>query len=159
MPALTPESAAHPDAGAGAESAKPSPPAVVLFDGVCNLCNAWVRFVIDRDPAGRFVFATLQGEVGRRLIAGRTGKDPDLGSVVLLEEGKVRTRSTAALRIARRLRGGWPLLYAFVAIPRPLRDAVYDWIARNRYRWFGRRETCAVPTAETRDRFLDSDRG
>jgi len=131
-----------------------SPRATVLFDGVCNLCNGAVLFVIDRDPRGVFRFAALQSDEARRLLAAHGRRAPDLSSILLLEAGRVYERSTAALRIARRLTGLWPLLYAFVAVPRPLRDAVYDWVARNRYRWFGRQEACRVPTPELRERFL-----
>jgi len=125
---------------------------VVLFDGVCNLCNASVLFVIDRDPGGRFAFAPLQSGVAARLLAHRGYGETSLGSVLLLEGGRVYERSTAALRVARRLGGWWPLLYAFIAVPRPIRDAVYDWIARNRYRWFGKEEACRIPTPELRSR-------
>ena len=133
-------------------------PAVILFDGVCNLCNGAVLFVLDRDPRARFRFAPLQGdEAGRRLAA--HGPEAErvraaLSSIVLLEDGVLHTRSTAALRIARRLRWPWPLLYAAIAIPAPVRDLVYDWVARNRYRWFGREEACRLPTPALRARFL-----
>jgi len=128
-----------------------SEPQVVLFDGVCNLCNGAVRFILARDPAGRFRFASLQSEFARRLLR----EDGRVETIVLLEAGKSYFRSTAALRIARGLRFPWPLLYAFVAVPRPLRDLAYDWVARHRYAWFGKRETCLVPTPEMRGRFLD----
>lgn len=128
--------------------------ATVLFDGVCNLCNASVLFVIDRDPGGRFRFAPLQSDEGRAVLREHGFAGGDLSSVVLVERGRVYTRSAAALRIARRLTGAWPLLYALVAVPRPLRDAVYDWVARNRYRWFGREAACRMPTPELRRRFL-----
>jgi predicted DCC family thiol-disulfide oxidoreductase YuxK len=126
-------------------------PHVVLFDGVCNLCNGAVRFILARDPGERFQFASLQSEAARRLLR----DDGRVETIVLLEAGKRYTRSTAALRIARGLRFPWPLLYAFVAVPRPLRDLVYDWVARHRYAWFGKRDTCLVPTPEVRRRFLD----
>jgi predicted DCC family thiol-disulfide oxidoreductase YuxK len=128
-----------------------SPQHVVLFDGVCNLCNGAVRFILARDPAGRFRFASLQSEAARRLLR----DDGRAETIVLLEAGKTYTKSTAALRIARGLRFPWPLLYAFVAVPRPLRDLVYDWVARHRYRWFGKRETCLLPTPEVRGRFVE----
>ena len=126
--------------------------AIVLFDGVCNLCNSSVHFIIARDPAARFRFAALDSAAGQRLLA-ESGLSGSL-SVVLIENGRAYTRSAAALRIARRLRFPWPLLYALIVVPRPLRDAVYDWIARNRYRWFGKREVCMTPTPELRSRFL-----
>ena len=127
---------------------------IVLFDGVCNLCNGAVRFILARDPRARFRFASLQSEAARRLLGG----DPPAETIVLIEAGKTHTRSTAALRIARLLRFPWPLWYGWIVVPRPLRDGVYDWVARHRYRWFGRRDTCMVPTPELRDRFLDGGR-
>ena len=126
---------------------------MLLFDGVCTLCNGLVRFVIERDPAGRFQFAPLQSDAARRLLRAVPQPWPD--SLVLVEDGRLFTRSTAALRVARGLRFPWPLAYVFVAVPRPVRDWAYDAIARNRYRWFGRREVCMVPTPELRSRFLD----
>ena len=149
MPPLTP---APSDAGRRGH-------AVVLFDGVCNLCNGSVLFVIDRDPSGYFRFAPLQSDEARRLLAAHAGAGQDvaggdLSSVVLIEGGRLYTRSTAALRVARRLTGAWPLLYAFAAVPWVARDAVYDWVARNRYRWFGREDACRVPTPDLRARFL-----
>lgn len=126
---------------------------IVLFDGVCNLCNGAVRFIIDRDPAGRFRFASLQSSAARAVLGASAVEDPLPDSIVLVASGRVTTRSTAILRIARGLKFPWPLLYAFIVIPRRLRDAVYDVVARNRYRWFGRREVCMVPTPELRERF------
>ena len=123
----------------------------VLFDGVCNLCNGAVRFILARDPADRFRLASLQSEAARRLL----GHEGPGETIVLLEAGKTYTKSTAALRIARGLRFPWPLLYAFAAVPRPLRDLVYDWVARHRYRWFGKRDACPWPTPEVRGRFLE----
>jgi predicted DCC family thiol-disulfide oxidoreductase YuxK len=126
---------------------------VLLFDGVCTLCNGFVRFVIERDPAGRFQFAPLQSDAARRMLGAAPQPWPD--SLVLVEDGRLFTRSTAALRVARGLRFPWPLAYGFVAVPRPVRDWVYDVVARNRYRWFGRRDVCMVPTPELRSRFLN----
>ena len=129
--------------------------AVVLFDGVCNLCNGAVNFIIDRDPDAYFRFAPLQSDVAQRLLTETDAADATLDTIVLVEDGTAYVRSTAALRIARRLSGPWPLLYAFLVVPRPLRDAVYDWIAEHRYRWFGRREECRLPTPDLKDRFLE----
>lgn len=129
---------------------------VVLFDGHCNLCSAAVRFVIARDAAGFFRFASLQSEAGERLLRAR-GHAPASGppeSVVLVEGAEVHWRSDAALRIARRLDGAWPLAYALILVPRLLRDAIYRAIARRRYRWFGRTESCRLPGPEHADRFL-----
>jgi len=129
--------------------------AVVLFDGVCNLCNGAVNFIIDRDPEGYFRFAPLQSDVAEQLVAGTDAADATLDTIVLVEDGTAYVRSTAALRIARRLSGPWPLLYAFLVVPRFLRDAVYDWVAEQRYRWFGKRDQCRVPTTTLKDRFLE----
>jgi predicted DCC family thiol-disulfide oxidoreductase YuxK len=126
---------------------------VLLFDGVCTLCNGVVRFVIDRDRAGRFQFAALQSDAGRRLLGGVPQPVPD--SFVLFEDGRVFTRSAAALRVARGLPFPWPLAWAFIIVPRPVRDWAYDVVARHRYRWFGRGDTCLVPAPEERARFLD----
>jgi len=129
---------------------------LLLFDGVCNLCNASVQFIIDRDPQARFRFAALQSDVGRALAA-ECGIDADaLDSIVLVEDGRCYTHSSAALHVARRLSGGWPLLAALTVVPRPLRDLVYGFIAARRYRWFGKEETCRIPTPELRARFLDA---
>ncbi len=126
----------------------------MLFDGVCNLCNGSVLFVIDRDPAGHFQFAPLQSDPGRQLLQRHGYAGADLSSIVLVDGGRLYTRSTAALRIARRLTWPWRLLHALIVVPRPVRDAVYGLIARNRYRWFGREEACRIPTPELRHRFL-----
>lgn len=129
---------------------------VILFDGVCNLCNASVDFVVRRDRRARFRLAPLQSPLARELLSARRQTDEVRDSVVLAEPGgRLSYASTAALRIARGLGFPWFLLYPLILVPRPLRDAVYDWIARNRYRWFGRRDTCRVPTAEERARFAD----
>ncbi len=130
--------------------------AIVLFDGGCNLCNGSVLFIIDRDPGAYFRFAALQSDVGRDVLAG-VGRaipagDPD--SIVLVENGRVYERSTAALRIVRRLRGAWKLAWLFVIVPRPLRDLVYRLVARNRYRWFGRTAECRIPPPALRSRLL-----
>jgi predicted DCC family thiol-disulfide oxidoreductase YuxK len=136
-------------------SAEGTPHPIVLFDGVCNLCNGSVQFLLKRDTRARLRFASLQSEVGRSLMA-EHGLDPDaLSSVVLVEDGRIWQESSAALRVARHLPGAWKLLRVFAVIPRPLRDAVYRLIARNRYRWFGKTETCWLPTPELRGRFLE----
>lgn len=139
--------------------AAPTPAPVLLFDGECNFCNATVLFVVDRDPRAVFRFAPLQGEDAARALTA-AGVDAaamqrDLDTVVLLEDGGVHVRSTAALRVARRLAWPWPLLYyAFILVPAPLRDLAYRLVARNRYRWWGRSTECRVPTPELRARLL-----
>jgi len=127
---------------------------LVLFDGVCNLCNASINFMIDRDPRSRLRFAPLQSELGQSLLREHGLPPAELDSMVLLSEGKVYRKSSAALRIAQRLKWPWPLLSGFLIVPRLLRDPFYNLVARNRYRWFGRQESCRVPTPELRERFL-----
>lgn len=127
----------------------------MLFDGDCNLCNGAVQFVLRRDPRAVFHFASLQSAVGRQLLASVGAKATLPDSIVLVQDGAWALKSTAALRIARGLRWPWPLCAVFFVVPRPLRDLLYDWIARNRYRWFGKRESCLVPTPALRARFLD----
>jgi predicted DCC family thiol-disulfide oxidoreductase YuxK len=126
---------------------------VILFDGVCNVCSGFVQFVIERDPAGRFQFGALQSDEGQRLLAS-IGHSSHLDTMVLVEQGRVFTRSAAALRVVRSLRFPWPLVYALVAVPAPLRDRLYDFFARHRYEWFGRRDRCLVPTPEIERRFI-----
>ena len=130
---------------------------IVLFDGVCNLCNASVRFLIDRDPKSRLRFASLDSPAAREILRdlGRPLLDGAPDSIVLVEDGCVYERSTAALRIVRHMSGAFWLLGALWIVPRPIRDAVYRWVAANRYRWFGKSDTCLVPTPELRERFLD----
>lgn len=129
---------------------------VILFDADCNLCNGSVQFVIRRDPRARFRFAGLRSVAGRAALAaaGVQASLPD--SIVLVRGNRVLMKSAAALAIARGLRLPWPLLTVFWLVPYPLRDLVYDWVARNRYRWFGKRQQCWVPTSELRSRFLDA---
>lgn len=129
---------------------------LVVFDGECRLCSGAVRFILERDRAGVFRFVPLQSSLGRRLLRAR-GHDPgDAGTMLLVDGDDVLERSDAVLAVARRL-PGWGWTRVLRAVPRAIRDAVYSLVARNRFRWFGRRETCYVPTAEERSRFLDDD--
>jgi predicted DCC family thiol-disulfide oxidoreductase YuxK len=127
---------------------------IILFDGICNLCNGFVQFVIAHDPSGRFKFASLQSETAQNLLTDIPTSDQNLDSVVLIQNGHIYKRSTAALRILRHLSGGWPLLYLFIILPAFFRDWVYDIIAKNRYRWLGQRESCLLPTPALKSRFL-----
>jgi predicted DCC family thiol-disulfide oxidoreductase YuxK len=126
-----------------------------LFDGVCNLCNGFVQFVIERDPDGRFQFAALQSAAARRVLDQHHAAGSLLESVVLVEDGRLFIGLTAALRVARRLRFPWPLAAGLLVIPRPLRDWIYSAVARRRYDWFGKRERCMVPTPALRSRFIE----
>ncbi|MEO5656949.1 MAG: thiol-disulfide oxidoreductase DCC family protein [Nitrospiria bacterium] len=128
---------------------------LVLFDGVCGLCTRTVRFVIHRDPRRRFRFAALQSPLGRRVLERAGLPVEEFATFVLLDETGLHTRSTAALRVARRLSGPWRLLAVGLLIPKPIRDVVYDWVARRRYRLFGRLEACPIPPPEIRDRFVE----
>jgi predicted DCC family thiol-disulfide oxidoreductase YuxK len=129
---------------------------VVLFDGVCNLCNAVVNFVIDHDPDAMFRFAALQSDAARDRLAalGEPPPPPDPQTFLLLDEGTVYRESTAALLLLGKLRGPLRLMKVFLFVPRPIRDGVYRFIARHRYGWFGRTEACRMPTAELKARFL-----
>jgi predicted DCC family thiol-disulfide oxidoreductase YuxK len=127
---------------------------VILFDGVCNMCNTAVNFVIDHDSKAVFKFASLQSEQGKA-IGRQYGIDTtQLESVVLIKDGKAYAKSDAALQIARQFDGLWSWLYAFVIVPRFIRDSLYKWVANNRYKWFGKRESCRMPTKELKARFL-----
>ncbi len=126
--------------------------AIVLFDGVCNFCNASINFIIKRDKKGYFKFAPLQSKFAIKLIGDKTLPIPE--SVILIENNKTFDRSSAALRIAKKLDGLWPILYVFILIPKPIRDWAYNIIGRNRYKWFGKTEACMIPTPEVRNRFL-----
>jgi len=127
---------------------------VVLFDGVCGLCDASVNFIIDHDPAARFHFAPLQSEVAAGLLRRHRLDPADMTSIILVEGRQTYARSTAILRIARGLRFPWPLAAWFVVIGPPVRDWVYDWVARNRYRWFGRFDACRMPASGLAERFI-----
>lgn len=128
---------------------------VILFDGVCNLCNASINFIIDRDSRQLFRYASLQSDFGQQ-VKHTFSKGADLDSVLLLKEGQLLEKSDAALEIARQLDGFWFVLTVFKVVPRPIRDAVYSWIARNRYRWFGKQDACRIPTPELKALFLDA---
>ena len=128
---------------------------ILLFDGVCNLCNAAVVMVLRHDKAGVFRFAALQSATGQKLLEAHGLSVQNLDSVVMIDGQKVYLRSDVPLEVARRLNGFWPLLTVFGLIPRSVRDGIYSFIARNRYRWWGHRETCMVPDAALRHRFYD----
>ncbi len=127
---------------------------VLLFDGVCNLCNRAVAFIVRRDPAARVRFASLQSPAGRERLRAHGLPEDHIDSLVLIDQGQAWQRSDAALRVAGYLRPPWSWLRALRVLPRPLRDGLYRWIARHRYRWFGKREACMVPDDELRSRFL-----
>lgn len=127
--------------------------AVILFDGVCNLCNGYVQFIIKRDPKGQFQFAPLQSQIAEELIQ-RHQLPNKIDSVILIDNDKAYTFSDAPLKILYKLGGFWSLTYPFILVPKFIRDRVYKWIAKNRYQWFGQKNSCMIPTPELKQRFL-----
>ncbi|HEX6751172.1 MAG TPA: thiol-disulfide oxidoreductase DCC family protein [Longimicrobium sp.] len=127
---------------------------LVLYDGTCGLCNRSVQLILRHDRRGRFRFAALQSDAGRALLERHGLPTGEMDTVVLVEGGRAYTRSRAALRIARRMDAPWPVLWPLAAIPRVVADLVYDRVARNRYRFFGRTEACMLPPPDVRARFL-----
>lgn len=128
--------------------------AIVLFDGVCNFCNSSVNFVIEHDKAGYFKFAPLQSELGEGMVKKYSIDPVGTDSIIVVENDKAYTHSSAALRIGRKLDGLWSWTYAFVIIPKPIRDVFYRLFAKYRYKLFGRQEACMMPTPDVRARFL-----
>lgn len=127
---------------------------LVVFDGVCNLCDSTVQFIIAHDPEGRFRFVSLQSERGQRVLRRHDLPTSDFDSVVLVHRDRYYRYSSAALRIAALFGGAWWAMKVFLVVPRFVRDGVYHFIARNRYRWFGKKDVCMMPTPELRARFL-----
>ena len=127
--------------------------AIILFDGVCNFCNSSVNFIIDHDPDGYFKFAALQSDEGQALLVKYGIWQTDIDTIILIEDEKVFTRSTAVLKISSKLSGWTSILHDFIIIPEFIRDSLYDLFAKFRYKIFGKREVCRVPTPEERSRF------
>ena len=131
------------------------PNRLVLFDGVCNFCNFWIQFALKRDKKGKLTFGSLQGEAAQRVLPQYNIDPTILTSVIFIEDGIAYRESTAALKVCRHLDGGWKLLYALIIIPAFLRDGIYKWIGKNRYKWFGKQESCMLPTPQQRSRFVE----
>ena len=138
----------------GLEQALRSEHPIVLFDGVCNFCNSTVNFIIKRDKNSTFHFAHLQSEITKSLLEKYQLDGKGIDSIIYIENDKVYIKSTAVLMILRYLKMPYPLLYALIIIPPFIRNAAYDFIAKNRYRWFGKHDNCIVPTDELKERFL-----
>lgn len=138
------------------DAIKNLPDRLILFDGVCNLCNSSVNFVIDHDPRALFSFASLQSDAGKEVLRQNALPERSLESVMLWQNGKLYKKSRAALEIARQLNGAWPALYGFIIVPAFLRNVVYDFIAANRYRWFGKKDQCRLPEPHLKRRFVES---
>ncbi len=128
---------------------------LVLFDGVCNLCDSAVQFIIRHDKKNKFLFASLQSDTGQKLLQQYKLPITEFNSFILLQHNKVYTRSTGALKVARNLNALWPLLYLFIIVPKFIRDGVYNWVAKNRYKWFGKKDKCMIPTQQLKARFLN----
>ena len=128
---------------------------IILFDGVCNVCNGFVNFLILRDEKDQFQFGSLQSPKVKELLHQYHYDADDLSTVILIEQNKLYPQSTAVLKIFRQMSGAWPLMYAFIIIPKALRDFIYQIIARNRYTLFGRKNSCMVPTPEWKAKFVE----
>ena len=127
---------------------------IILFDGVCNLCNSSVNFIIDHDKKNVFRFASLQSDAGQTLLKKFNLNVKEFNSIILVENDKFYERSSAVMKIVKKFPGLWKFLYLFIIIPAPVRDFVYDIIADNRYKWFGKKDSCRVPTPELKEKFL-----
>ncbi|PHR11965.1 MAG: thiol-disulfide oxidoreductase [Aequorivita sp.] len=127
---------------------------IILFDGVCNLCNGTVTYIIKRDKKNVFKFAALQSEIGQQLISKFNIDSSKVDSIILIDGERHYEKSSAALYIAKNLSGAYPLLFGFMIVPKFMRNAVYDYIAKNRYKWFGKKESCMIPTTELKAKFL-----
>mgnify|MGYP000439312768 CR=1 FL=1 len=127
---------------------------IILFDGVCNVCNGYVQFVIERDPKGYFQFASLQSEAGQALLQEYNLPTDTMDTIVLIDEGKAYTHSSVPLRVAGKLSGAWKLGKGLLIVPPSVRNAVYRFVAKNRYKWFGKQESCMLPTPAIRQRFI-----
>ena len=133
----------------------PTEKKIILFDGYCNLCNGAVDFILRHDHRDEFRFGSLQGVAGQALLNSHHMAADTFNTFILLEDGKIFTRSTAALRVLKHLGKGWQAAYIFIIVPAFIRDGVYAWISRNRYRWFGKSQTCRMATEREKQHFLD----
>jgi len=127
---------------------------VILFDGVCNLCNGAITFIIKRDKKNHYRFAALESDIGKMYLKKHSIDPQEIDSIVLIRGEYAYSKASAALRIAKKMSGLWPLLYIFIIIPKFISNCIYDYIARNRYKWFGKKESCMIPTPQLRDKFL-----
>jgi predicted DCC family thiol-disulfide oxidoreductase YuxK len=128
---------------------------LILFDGVCNLCNTYVQFVINRDSQNKFLFASLQSDTGQDVLKHFGLDTTEFKTLVLLQDNHIYTKSTGALRVLKQLDGLWKFSYIFIAIPSPIRDLFYNFVASNRYRFFGKKDYCMMPLPELKSRFLN----
>jgi predicted DCC family thiol-disulfide oxidoreductase YuxK len=127
---------------------------IILFDGVCNLCNTSVQFIIKNDPKKQFLFTSLQSDVAKEILLHHTSKKINLSTIILIKNGHIYDKSTAVLLISKELNNFYSLCYFFMIIPKFIRDGIYMVISKNRYKWFGKKEKCMLPSKDNRDRFL-----
>ncbi len=127
---------------------------IILFDGVCNLCNTSINLVIRKDKKDCFRFAALQSEIGKKYISKFNINPKETDSIVLIDKDTIYIKSTAALHIAKSLSGAYPILFGFIIIPSFIRNWLYDIVAKNRYKWYGKKESCMIPTPELKAKFL-----
>jgi predicted DCC family thiol-disulfide oxidoreductase YuxK len=132
-----------------------NPQPIILFDGICNFCNSAVNFTIKRNTKANIRFAPMQSQAGQKLLQQYDLPLDDLQSFIFIENGEFYKQSTAALKVCRHLKGLWPLCYGLIIIPKFIRDGIYNWIAKNRYKWFGVRQQCMIPAPEVKTRFLN----
>ena len=127
---------------------------LIIFDGICNFCNFCVNFIIKHDKNKNFKFASFQSNLAQNILKEKNIDSSRIDTIILLNNGRVHFKSSAALQIAKKLDGQWKLFFMLSIIPLPFRDMIYDLFARNRYKWFGSRESCRIPTEDERDRYL-----
>lgn len=132
----------------------PNDTSIILFDGICNFCNSSVNKIIKHDKKNQFKFAALQSETGKKLVEKHSIDSTKIDSIILIENDAVFIKSTAILKISKQMSGLYPLAFGFIIIPAFIRDIVYDFVARNRYKWFGKKDSCMIPTAEVKEKFI-----
>ena len=133
----------------------PSDSKIVLFDGVCNLCSKSVQFILKRDKKNQFLFGSLQGAYGQEMLKKYQLPESEFNSFMLIEGDKLYTKSSGALRMLKHLGGWWRLLYVFIIVPKFIRDGIYNWVSKNRYKWYGKMNECWLPRPEWKARFLE----
>ncbi|MBC7863661.1 MAG: DUF393 domain-containing protein [Bacteroidia bacterium] len=131
------------------------PAEIILFDGVCNFCNSSVQFIIRKERKPELKFASLQSATGKFLLEKYKLDAKSLDTLVYIQNGKAYTRSSGALRITKKFKGLWPLLFGFIVVPPFIRNWVYNWVAKNRYKWWGKSDSCQIPTPALKIRFID----
>ena len=127
---------------------------IILFDGVCNFCNSAVNFTLKRNKKANIMFAPMQSGAGAKILQQYNLDENDMKSFIFIDNGEVYKQSTGALRVCKYLSGLWPICYGFIIVPKFIRDGIYNFIAKNRYKWFGQKQACMIPTPDVKARFL-----